>query len=353
MVGRVQILEPTSMSVDFIGIGFADGMEYAIEEQQCWASISKQIDAAFPNCQNVLISLTWFGPQFRTIGWDTVLNCEQNNIVYDNVFFLSTVDPPYLNDTELREVKNKLKALKVFYLGNFDSAHEFNFFAPIIASKFKTYTEKELALESVKHVYVNYNRKPKQHRVDFVKKLISSDLLKFGTVTLGTDARNDLLLTIGEKDEDYLLYGNSNYHWGQFGVPHDMYSLHRMDIWKSTFLYINAATEFNFVNDLFCQQDTFKPMIGLRPFVINGVQRTYRWLRMNGFRTFNHHWPHIDIENGNVHDTLIALIKYLGNLTDKDLLALYCNMQPDLVHNRMRFFEFAKEQKYKMENLFV
>jgi hypothetical protein len=51
------------MSVDSIGIAFPNGMEYSTEEQQCWASISKQIDTAFPNCQNALISLTWFGPQ--------------------------------------------------------------------------------------------------------------------------------------------------------------------------------------------------------------------------------------------------------------------------------------------------
>ena len=341
------------MSVDFIGTGFADGMEYAIEEQQCWASVSKQIDAAFPNCRNVLISLTWFGPQFCTIGWDTVLNCEQNNIVYDNVFFLSTVDPPYLNDTELREVKNKLKALKVFYLGNFDSQYEFNFFAPIISNKFKTYNDNELILVDIKYLYVNYNRKPKQHRVDFVKKLIKQDLVKLGTVTLGIDATNDLLLTIGEKNEDYLLYGNSRGHWNQFGVPHDMYSLHRMDIWKTTFLYINGATEFNPINDLFCQQDTFKPMIGLRPYVINGVQKTYRWLRLNGFRTFNHYWPHIDIENGPVHDTLIELIKHLESLNSSEILAIYNDMLPDLKHNKDRFFEFAQEQQFKMEHLFV
>jgi hypothetical protein len=125
-----------------------------------------------------------------------------------------------------------------------------------------------------------------------------------------------------------------------------------MDIWQNTFLYINAATEFDPINDLFCQQDTFKPMLGLRPFVINGVQRTYRWLRLQGFRTFNHYWPHIDIETGPVHNTLVELIKHLKSLEPSEILAMYNNMLPDLRHNKDRFFEFANEQKYKMEHLF-
>jgi hypothetical protein len=93
-------------------------------------------------------------------------------------------------------------------------------------------------------------------------------------------------------------------------------------------------------------------MLGLRPFVINGVQRTYRWLRLNGFKTFNHYWSHIDIENGPVHDTLIELITHLKKLDSSEILEMYNNMLPELMHNRNRFFEFAKEQKFKMENLF-
>jgi hypothetical protein len=132
-----------------------------------------------------------------------------------------------------------------------------------------------------------------------------------------------------------------------------MYSLHNIDIWKHTFLYINGATEFNPINDIFCQQDMFKPFIGLRPFVINGVQKTYRWLQVRGFRTFNHYWSHIDIEDGDVHNTIIELIKFLNNMSHTELLSMYNDMLPDLRYNQKRFFEFAQEEKYKMDHLFV
>jgi len=340
------------VSVKVVGKTFPQGMEYSTEEIACCNSIRQQIDLAFPTQQNLLINLTWFGPQFNNGTWDTIVNFKNNGVKFDNVFFLATVDPPYLNVSELQEAKNLVDALRVFYLGNFDSEYHFNFFAPVIAEKFKKYSNDQLLLTDINHLFVNYNRKPKLHRVEFVKKLIDQDLIKLGTVTLGTDLTNDLLLTIGEKDEDYLEWGNSKNHWGRFGVPHDMYSLHRMDIWKTTFLYINAATEFNPINDLFCQQDTFKPMLGLRPFVINGVQRTYRWLRLQGFKTFNQYWSHIDIETGPVHDTICELIQHLNSLESKEIIAMYNDMLPELNHNKNRFFEFAQEQRFKMEHLF-
>lgn len=339
------------MSVKFIGTGFPTNHDYGPEERDCWKSILQQIDHQFPDQQNLLISLTWFGPQFDNNGWSDLLELNAQGITFDNLFLVATVDPPYVNVTEIQEIKYLSQALCTYYLGNFDSLHQFNFFAPIIAEKFVKYKEEELVLGELKHLYVNYNRKPKPHRVDFVKKLQSHGVFDDGVVTLGKTSESDMYITIGEKQESYVDLGNRKEVWG-FGLPQDYYSLHNMDVWKHTFLYINAATEFNPINDLFCQQDTFKPMLGLRPFVINGVQRTYRWLRLNGFKTFNHYWNHIPVETGDVHTTLIQLIQHLQSLPKDEIYNMYHDMMPDLRYNKLRFFEFANEQKYKMNHLF-
>lgn len=331
-------------NVALIGENLSPHDAYSKFEKQVSQRIAKQISTRFQHQKNLLINMTWFGPQFNFKSWQQLLEFEQKNIIFDNLFFLATVDPPYLNVVELQEVKNKIQALSVYYLGNFDSPHSFNFFAPILSDNFKIYTNEELKLKNIKYIFCNYNRKPKLHRVEFVKKLLANKLDKFGIVTLGKDETNDLYLTIGERQEDYV--GTTVSH---YGLPMDYYSLHNMDVWTHTFLYINAATEFNPMDNLFCQQDTFKPMIGLRPFVINGVQKTYRWLRLNGFKTFNHYWPHIDIENGDPHKTIIELLHWLKT---QDLPAMYNNMLPLLQYNKKRFFEFAEEQKYKIDHLF-
>ncbi len=332
------------MTITKLGTTLTSIDQYSKPENEVWDSVCKQVDNAFPNNNNLVINMTWFGPQFDNSDWYTLLDYNDNNITFDNLFFLATVDPPYLNVLELQEVKNMASALCVYYLGNFDSPHQFNFFAPLIADNFQKYTSNELMLQSSRNVFVSYNRKPKEHRVKLVKHLIHDNLNKLGIITLGTDGTNDLLLTL-DLDEPEPDIGN-------FGMPMVYYNLGSMEIWNNTFLYINGATEFNSINDLFCQQDTFKPIIGMRPFVINGVQKTYRWYRQNGFKTFNHYWSHIDIENGDVHDTIIELINYLKDMKESELMAMYNDMLPDLLHNKERFYVFANEQQHKMENLF-
>jgi hypothetical protein len=335
-------------SVTLIGTSLPSTDAYAEPERRLWSTVTRQINQHFAGQSNLLISTTWFGPQFDNFpGWQALQLLSEQNRSFDNVFLLASIDPCYLNPTELQQVKNSVNALRIFYLGNFDSAHQFNFFTVQLLENFKNYKDQEILLENVEYLYVNYNRKPKPHRVQFVKRLLEHGLDKLGTITLGKDADNDLYLTIGEQQKDY-----KGSLIDDFGLPMDYYSLHRLDIWRKTFLYINAATEFDPINDLFCQQDTFKPMLGLRPFVINGVQKTYRWLRCQGFKTFNHYWPHIDIENGNVHDTLIDLIKFLKEQSPDNLLHLYQDMLPDLRFNQQRFYEFAREQNYKINNLF-
>jgi hypothetical protein len=40
-------------------------------------------------------------------------------------------------------------------------------------------------------------------------------------------------------------------------------------------------------------------------------------------------------------------------LDKNQLMQMYQDMLPDLIYNRERFFNFAEEQKYKIDNLFV
>jgi hypothetical protein len=349
------------MSVTFIGTTFPDTEEYGKYERQVHDSLYTQINNKFPHDDNLLLSTTWLGPQFSSSNdnWDRIMAFKDACIKFHNVFLVATVDPPMLTDDDIRDIKESTNALSMYMLGHFDTPYHFNFFSTVLGKNFTKYSHNDTELGDIKFLYVNYNRKPKHHRVDFVNKLIKNDLLKYGNVTLGKDHEkihnkniNIPYLTLGETHEDWVDQGNNVGHW-HFDIPMDYYSLHRMDIWNSTFLYINAATEFNPRDELFCQQDVFKPLVGMRPFVVNGVQRTYHWYRHNGFNTFNHYWKHIDIENGDVHDTLVELINYIKNMRKKELMDMYQDMIPELTHNKERFYEFASEQQHKIDNLFT
>jgi len=346
---------------DFIGQTFPSNWLWSKYENICIESIRSQINLKFAHQKNLLINLTWFGPQF-----DYPDNAYSKFLEYDkkvdNLFVLATVDPSMLDTTQLKFIVNRLGNPCLYKLGNFDGKYQFNFFAPVMVDHFRKYSNEELFLQEPRWHFINYNRKPRQHRVKFVKRLKEDGLDKYGLVTLGKpdrtydqDPDNTLFLTLGEDSKDYIKYG----HWfdpnkedDDVGIPHDVLSLHNINYWQHHFLHIVGATEFSTNVDLFVSETQFKPIIGLRPFLINGNPKTYQWLEDQGFKTFNRYFPNIDFNNANkVHESLIDAIKQIIKYSSIDIMSMYQDMLPDLLHNQKRFYEFAQEQKFKLNNL--
>jgi len=347
------------MTIKFIGNTFPISSQWHNDEVVLIQTVQDQIDKTFPTRRNLLISTTWFGPQFENSAYFQ-LDKLINNV--DQLFFLSSVDPVMLNLEQLEKIVNDLQVNDVFYLGNFDSKYQFTFISTLLPKYFKKYDINELLLNEVKHIYTCYNRKPRMHRVELVNKLINYQLDNLGIITLGQDSDkiysqgicNFQPYTLNEQPDDYAKEGN----WGhdmRFGIPHDIHSLGNMDIWQSHFLTVVGETEFFPWDNTFISEKTWKPILGLRPFLINGQVKIYQWLRDHGFRTFNHYWPQVELEDVKefeVHDSIVAVLKFLSSLDKKQLLDMYQSMLPDLLFNRDRFFEFSKEQSHKIENLF-
>lgn len=344
----------------FVGATFTNNL-WGTYEKIIIKNIYEQIDKQFPNSRNLFINCTWFGPQFNNQQYDAARNLIEQN--FDNLFLLATVDPVMINTQQIDDMINNFGHPKLFKLGNFDTEYHFNFFAPVLQKHFKTYIDSDLYLHDVKWLFINYNRKPRRHRVEFVRQLIERDLKKHGIVTLGKpnvifdkDPTNNLFFTVDENIQDYVETG----HWyntsvpDEFGLPHDVLSLHNIHYWQNHFLHIIGATEFNVWDDIFVSETQFKPILGLRPFLINGNPRTYTWLQNNGFKHFNKYFPNIDFDDASqVHTSICKAIEQLTLMTTTEIKSMYEEMLPELHYNRDRFYEFANEQKNKIGKLFV
>ena len=347
---------------DFIGQTFPSDWLWSKYENQCINSIKQQIDIKFAGQGNLLVNLTWFGPQFDYPG-----NAYEQFLKYtdsvDNLFILSTVDPAMLQDSQIQNMLDHLGNPKLHKLGNFDGQYQFNFFAPVLAKHFRKYEHKDILLKDPKWKYICYNRKPRQHRVELVKKILAKGLDTHGLITLGRpdrtydhDPENELYLTLGEQDKDYVQFG----HWftdddkdDDVGIPHDVLSLHNIEYWQGHLLHIIGATEFSADVDLFVSETQFKPMLGLRPFVINGNPLTYQWLEQQGFKTFNKYFPGIDfLATDRVHESIIDALLQIKDMTSEQLKKMYEDMMPDLLHNQKHFFTFAEQQQARIDNLF-
>tara|TARA_B110000305_G_C19363430_1_gene600665 strand:+ start:30 stop:1025 length:996 start_codon:yes stop_codon:yes gene_type:complete len=168
--------------------------------------------------------------------------------------------------------------------------------------------------------YIMYNRKPHIHRIQAVDLLKKHQLLDEGYVSLANE------LTVGEApkhNDPYDVMGNDNI------LPKYNGSLGNDHIWASHFL--NVISESSGPPCSFLSEKTFKPIVGLRPFVSFNKERT-QYLHRSGFKTFNNFWD----ESMNWVDQ----IEYVCSQSKETLQEWYESneMQDILSHNRFHYF---------------
>jgi len=326
-----------------IGVTFPQSSQWHKDQIDLMASIGTQIELKFPRANNVLINMTWFGQQFENHEYMKFYNYYKSYNV-DNLFLLASEDPCFYNRDDTHSLFAESGAKNLYLLGHFDGEHNFNFHNIVLTKYFHHYTEAQLLMQESRYIFVNYNRKPRDHRTRLVHILDDQKLSELGVVTLGDDR------SLNETVEDI---GIENQWWDQeHGIPHDIHSLGRLDIWQNHFLTVVSETDYE--DDLwtFITEKTWKPIIGLRPFVINGQTAVYKWLTDRGFCTFNKYWSHINLETCDVDDIHPNICNVIKFLQTQDLQQMYLDMLPDLRYNKLRFDELSKEQKIKIGHIF-
>ena len=347
-----------------LGTTFPASWQYGPEEIEMFDKTAVQIEDKFPNERNLLINTTWFGPQFKDHNdeWLKVEKIFASGESYDNLFVLSLIDPFYLMNQDLQLIIDKLSIKKTYMIGMFlNTKYEYNFHAIVGDHLMPKYKDEDVMLKEYDKDFLCYQRKPRVWRVDFANLVRKNDLLDNGIMTLGAKTEDEYdwsqgrtwePITLNESHEPYKDDGQNNpTDFG--GIPNDLVTIGSLDVWNRCFLYISSETVFNQWEPLFVNERIWKTMIGLRPFVIQGNPDTYKWLEGHGFKTFNQYWPHIKMEDSQtVLDDIIQVLKFLNTKSAEEKMAMYDDMIPALKHNKQRFYEFSKEQKHKMENLF-
>ena len=345
-----------------VGTGFPADWQYGPEEIEIRDNTARQIENKFSNERNLLINTTWFGPQFGNGEWEKIEQLFKDNAKFDNLFLLSVIDPLYLMDKHISEMCVKFGIKKTYRIGMFDdSKYEWNFHAIVGEHLMPKYKDEDVMLKECNKDFLCYQRKPRPWRVDFAKLAIEHNLVENGIMTLGAMSEGDLdwsegrtwePITLDESHEPYKNDGQD--HKSKYGgIPNDLVTVGGLDIWTTCFLYISSETCFNHWEPVFVNERIWKPMIGLRPYIIQGNPKTYKWLEKNGFKTFNRYWSHVDLECSiDVLNDHIKVLKFLESKSKEDKMSKGRD-SPDLIYNKQRFYEFSKEQKHKMENVFL
>jgi len=216
---------------------------------------------------------------------------------------------------------------------------KYDFWADACLKHFKEYSREDVLPDRVDYLYLNYNRKPHHHRLQLVEQLKINDLIDLGCVTLAGQ------YSVGDAIDDYKDFGAYDVG-GELEIPNDVYSLGQIDLWRRSFINIVSETQFN-GSHVFLSEKIFKPIVGLRPFIINGDYRIYSWLEQAGFDCFADIFPVDKIKESNTiqeHHKLI--IDTLLEFKDQNWSDLYQTLLPRLIKNEKHFRDYARNQSH-------
>jgi hypothetical protein len=227
------------------------------------------------------------------------------------------------------------------HIGNSYGPYYFGYWAEFIRQNPKWFFDECYTQEpKIEKLYLCQNRKLHPFRVEFLELLDS--IKDRGIISRGTAGFTDPVYNIKELDPH-----ESENHGT---MVNDIFSLGNPDVWNR--IFIDVVTESCKHSNVFLSEKTWKPIIGLRPFLILGDDNLYNQLHLLGFDTFDDifgtwwtlpHW----------RDRAQAIVDILKNFdsTNQDLNMLYQKLLPRLHNNRTRFEEYMIENHNRIRNL--
>lgn len=305
-------------------------------ERQLFHQIANQIDEKFDQQKNLLINGTWLNWDFQNTLEDLLTHYQPAN-----VFIASMADPWFRHMDQW--AYNKFPQSQIYFFGNVDNFLHFNMWSIYCHQQFPAYDDKMLALSpAAGKLFLCHQNKKNRYRDAITKEITECGLLDIGYLTYWHKRIGPLDLDDDEKDAltKLNLYPDS---------------LGSLAVWADCLINIVSETEYSPDQHVFMSEKTWKPIIGGRPFMINGDPMIYNRLKQYGFKTFDQWFPVQDLEKSTSEiDTAKIISRTLEMFRDQknSLQDLYQDMLPDIQYNRNRFFEFVKEQQNKIDTLF-
>lgn len=275
---------------------------------------------------------------------------------FDNVIVYSGPDWENTNCIQLRRNAHQFlndNNKNVVHVGNTYGKNYFSYWLYFVYEHLDRFLPDnfDYTLHKDHKSYMCLNRKPHNHRIQLMEKLFENNLIDKGYTSLGTfeDWQNkskfDTLPIVLDVDKEYTL---GNEISGDVGIPNDILSLGNNSLWCKHFL--NVVTETVIHSDVFVSEKTYKPILGLRPFVILGDDRIYDILHDYGIDTFDDllgTW-YKDKNYENRINSIVDNVKKIEALGAEKRCDIFKSLEKRLMNNRMKLIEQAQKFEVKV-----
>lgn len=268
----------------------------------------------------IMIESTWYGGDFE-------INCKDaiDFIKPEKIILVSFHDQPI--------VKQSMFDQPVYEVGYYDSPYFIDFWAHVVANKYTLPTDEELLNHKTVIVpYLSYNRKPHEHRVRFYNQLVDADIHNKGIVSM------DKLQMLEDDVTPYLIDASVSDH----NIPNDILTLGQPNLWCSSFMNIVTETWYDINRACFVSEKIYKPIVGLRPFLVYAPDLGCKWLQDRGFETYENDF--LDCYGKTVTaDNLIDFLTVLSDLANNTswLQTKFLALREKMLYNKQQFYKYV------------
>lgn len=315
------------MTTKIVSYGWGIDLPIGKREYEIHQLIVKNIARHYPQKRILLLNTTWVNDD---------LLCEIKDIILDfhtDVLVLcSFVDATVVTENDFNGLD-----CKVISVGNF-SNHRIDFWSMMWYELSNNITA--LHPTNTKYPFLTYNAKPHPHRIQFRKELEALSIIDKGAISFGG---NNPIKSPETKIPDFEESGAGN------SIINDTMTLGDIDVWNSSFINIVTETEFNPVERCFYSEKTWKPIVGLRPFLHYSSDNVNDELSSWGFETFENEFTDICDLDLTTYKNVAKFCSTLVEQPTQYFTHKYNKLLPKIDHNKRYFNIFAKQQ-YKIMN---
>jgi len=235
---------------------------------------------------------------------------------------------------------------KIISVGYYPGVDQIDFWALFLNRYFnQTHTLDLCRIDKIDRAFMCLNRKPHWHRKQFYNKLKKYNLIDKGLVSMGSDTNMPLL----ELDKPPVVDLAPNSGNNQFGIPNDISTLGNIDNWQQHFLNVVTETVYDINSTNFVSEKIYKPILGMRPFLVYDTDSAYRWLTDREFESYVDDFKDItdlDLKNPeNLAPFLVTLSSQQPSYWKKKLV----DLNQKIVYNKQNFYKYVDRQKFKVQ----
>lgn len=273
--------------------------------------------------RSVIVNSVWYTGDYHQL-----VMKELNDLRPTHVFVIALLDPPIVRLDWFDELECEVRGI-----GYYPESDYVDFFA-LFMNEFYQPVGQDLLLDShtIDTAYMCLNRKPHPHRLRLYHALENAALLDRGFVSMGGNPPLRLLDT-NDPGQDIAPNPGSD----QYGINNDIATLGNVNRWQRHFLNVVTETIWDCEASNFASEKLYKPVLGLRPFLVYAPNGAVNCLQNRGIEPYINDFKDItDADLSQPHNVTVFL-QELCQQPKTYWQMKFVELREKLVYNQQQF----------------